>query len=344
MVSIRDIARMARVSIGTVDRVLHNRGRVSAATHSRVRKIVEELEYTPNIYARNLSMAKPFTFGVLMPKLSQDCGYWRIPAEGIKRAQSELEPYRVRVRFFHFDRYSGRSFSVAVQNCLAENLDGLLVAPALQQAAEELASRFQAKIPYAYFDATIPGSQPLVTIGQDPFLGGVLAANLMRKITGGHGDIALVKVLPDDFHIQERVRGFASVIEPDPAYHLHLVVADSRNPKAMAHEIPERILDEYPALAGMFVTNAWTHPFARFIAQQPGKRRVRLIGYDLVPENITCLRSGAIDFLISQRPKMQGYWGILALHRSIVLRQKVRRHIMVPLDILTADNLSYYQD
>ena len=49
--TIKDIARMAGVSAGTVDRVLHNRGDVSAASREKVQKVLDEIDYHPNMFA-----------------------------------------------------------------------------------------------------------------------------------------------------------------------------------------------------------------------------------------------------------------------------------------------------
>ena len=70
-VTIKDIAAMAGVSIGTVDRVLHNRGEVNQATHERVMSFVDELGYTPNLLAKSLALKKvlPLQFLYLMREL-----------------------------------------------------------------------------------------------------------------------------------------------------------------------------------------------------------------------------------------------------------------------------------
>ncbi len=49
-----EIAKRAGVSIGTVDRVLHNRGRVSEETRQRINAIISEEGYQPNPLARHL--------------------------------------------------------------------------------------------------------------------------------------------------------------------------------------------------------------------------------------------------------------------------------------------------
>ena len=49
--TIKDIARMAGVSAGTVDRVLHNRGDVSEKSKEKVQKVLDEINYQPNVFA-----------------------------------------------------------------------------------------------------------------------------------------------------------------------------------------------------------------------------------------------------------------------------------------------------
>ncbi len=342
--SIRDIANRARVSIGTVDRVLHSRGRVSDSTRRRVQRIVSELGYKPNIYARNLSLAKTFRFVVVMPKLDQDSGYWRIPADGIERAHRQLGAARVRVLYCHFDRYSGTSFEKAFNKALRSDPDGILMAPILQERARQLVNTIPANLPYVFFDSTLPDSSPLTSIGQDPYQSGVLAAHLMSRMSCVNGVVALFKVIPEDFHISERLRGFRSTIAAIPSMRVTEYEADSHGGDAAFRAVARRVRTENKDLLGVFVSNAWTHPFARMFNGQGASERVCVIGYDLVAENRKCLEEGTIDFLISQRPVMQGFEGINALYRNVVLRDKVNKSVMVPLDIITKDNVRYYQD
>ena len=57
-VRISDIARMAGVSVGTVDRILHNRGKVSKTAQEKVNRVLQEVEYRPNLMARSLALKK----------------------------------------------------------------------------------------------------------------------------------------------------------------------------------------------------------------------------------------------------------------------------------------------
>lgn len=324
---------------------MHERGRVSAKTRTRVRQIVEELQYSPNIYARNLSLAKTYTFGVLMPKLSQDSGYWRLPARGILRAAEELKPYRVRVHKLCFDRYSEVSFERAARKCRESGFDGLLIAPVLPRIAALLVPALFRHVPHVFFDSTIPDSHLLSSVVQDPYQSGVLAGRLMGLMLSRGGRVVMIKVLPDDVHINERMRGFEAGVRRNSRLVLITEETDSREFGRLWRRLSHYAPGRRGEALGYFVTNAWTHAIARHVGRQHvDGEKIRMIGYDLVAGNVKCLKDGSIDFLISQRPAMQGYLGIMALYRHVVLREGVKKHIMVPLDVLTRDNLTYYQD
>ena len=341
--SIKEIAEKARVSIGTVDRVLHNRKGVSKETKAKIQRIVTATGYTPNIYARNLSLAKTYRFGVLMPKLTQDSGYWQIPAEGIKKAARELHAYKVHVSYFHFDRYSDVSFRNAVHKAFGDHLDGFLIAPVLSHAVERLLPAVLHKAPFVFIDSNIPTMNCLTFIGQDAFQSGLLAANLVRMVMRTRGNVVIIKVNPEDFHIDERIKGFQKGIREFSKVRTKLYEIDSHRGEKEFYKLTAKIIRENKNLQAVFVSNAWTHPFAGCIHSLMKDRKVFIIGYDLVSKNIQLLRQGLIDVLISQRPEMQGYEGIHCLYRNIVLREKVRKHIWVPLDIITKENVQFYQ-
>ena len=67
--NIYDIAQKAGVSIATVSRVMNGSGKVSAQTRDRVLKIIEEENYTPNIFAQGLGQGTAHTVGILVPDI-----------------------------------------------------------------------------------------------------------------------------------------------------------------------------------------------------------------------------------------------------------------------------------
>ena len=71
MATIKDIAQVAGVSRGTVDRVLHNRGHVDPAVAERIFNIAKDLSYRPNRAGQALAnMGRKRRIGIVMPSLS----------------------------------------------------------------------------------------------------------------------------------------------------------------------------------------------------------------------------------------------------------------------------------
>ncbi len=343
ILSINDIAVQAGVSIGTVDRVLHDRGRVSEETRARIQSIINKNNYTPNVFASNLSRSRQVQFGVVIPKRNQDSHYWLLAVKGIERARRELEAYNVQVRYYHFDRYSEKSFERALLHTIRDRLEGMLIAPVLKNIAEATVPRCCGSRPCVFIDSDIPGIPHLATVIQDPYRSGILAAHLMKKMISKPGAVIIAEIVPGDFHIDERIRGFRDGIVEDSRFRLSLYKIESHNGEKEFHRMTRRMLSENRDLRGIFVSNVWTHPVARFVKSEAPRREIMIVGYDLVEENRKQLIEGGIDVIISQRPEMQAYAGIHSLFRHAVLRTEVNRNIMVPLDVLTKDNVEYYQ-
>ena len=69
-ISIKEIAKMANVSVATVSRVINNNGRFSKETKEKVLKVIEELQYQPNTQARDLIKKQSSTIVVFIIKIS----------------------------------------------------------------------------------------------------------------------------------------------------------------------------------------------------------------------------------------------------------------------------------
>ncbi|MBM7570808.1 LacI family DNA-binding transcriptional regulator [Aquibacillus albus] len=70
MVSIKDVAKAAGVSVTTVSRVMNNRGYIGKETRKKVENAMRELDYQPNQIARALLKNQSFVIGIIVPDLS----------------------------------------------------------------------------------------------------------------------------------------------------------------------------------------------------------------------------------------------------------------------------------
>lgn len=343
MVTIKQIAEKAGVSIGTVDRVIHGRGRVAPHTEAAIRKVIDDFGYEPNLFARNLKLGRNFCFGIVMPKNNQDGGYWAQPEAGMKKALEELKMQRVSAEFFFYDKYAAKPLSGIKETILDDGLSGLLIAPILTEPLTGLVSQLPQTMPYVFFDSDLPGLNPLSVINQDAFQSGRLAAELMLKLIHKTGPIVVVKIVPDDYHLKARVRGFLEYLQPEETHPVFIHEADVGCDPGCIRSLVVAIHNQYPELQGLFVSNALTYRVAEVLPSLSFENKPVLVGYDLIDSNAEWLEKGVIDFIISQRPEMQGYQGIYSLYRHAILKEAIERRMTMPLDIITKENMRYHQ-
>ncbi len=109
-IRIKDIARLADVSVGTVDRVLHGRTGVSETSRKRVEEILKQLDYQPNMYASALASNKKYQFVCLFPQ-HKEGEYWTDVEAGIKRAVETFSDFHITLSISYYDQYEYASFT-----------------------------------------------------------------------------------------------------------------------------------------------------------------------------------------------------------------------------------------
>jgi LacI family transcriptional regulator len=337
--TVHDIARLAGVSIGTVDRVLHKRGRVSAETQEKINTIIEKYQYTPNPIARRLKRNKPNRFCAIIPRRDQDAGYWGQIISGIERAADGIKPLGAETEIIEFDRYDPAAFDRAADSIDAEKPDGLLFAPIMPKHTRPFVEKICAeKIPFVFVDSDMPDTKPLCVIGQDPFSGGYLAGRLFHLFAGNvTTPVAVLDAHGDDYHILRRRDGFLRYAKE---HDFSVVVEEySNSDSEISADNITLFLEKNPRLSGLFITNCMAHRVDEALAQQQNRPHpFLLIGYDLIPDNRRLLLENRIDAIISQRPEEQGREALLTLFRSVVLGQHVEARREMPLDVHIREN------
>jgi LacI family transcriptional regulator len=338
--TVREIAELAGVSIGTVDRVLYKRGRVSAETKAKVEAIIEQYQFTPNPIARRLKRNRAYLFCAFLPRRDQDSGYWGQALAGIQKAAAEIAPLGVETEIIEFDRYSQEEFQAAADTILEKKPDGLILPPIMPDRIRPFIEEIQhAGIPCIFFDADLPGIAPACAIGQDSFRGGYLAGRLMHLFAGKIAEpVAVLDAHGEDYHIIRRRDGFLQYAREQGFPVLMQEYSGYKGTEISVEEIG-LFLKGHQDLAGIFITNCMAHRVAEAVENSKRPKDFLLIGYDLIPKNHQFLQEGRIDAIISQRPEDQGRESLLYLYRRIVLEQQIPPRVEIPLDVYFKENL-----
>ena len=337
--TVKEIAKLAGVSIGTVDRVLHNRGRVLPETAEKINAIIKKNRYTPNPIARRLKRQKSYRFCALIPGGNMDSGYWNQAIIGIQGEIREMASLGIETEIMEYNHFDAAEFKRAAREILDKNPDGVIFAPVSPEDAKPFVEKLHAKkIPYAFFDSDLPGARPICAIGQDSYKGGYLAGRLLRLFIGRTPSSVAVFYTPMSYHISRRKDGFMSYSREQG---IRTVVKKytHNDGKVISEKEIVNFLEKQPDLQGVFVSYADVHQVAEAAEERRKKGGFFIVGYDLVPANYSLLKEGRIDAIISQRPQEQSRQAFLSLYRHIVLENAVEPSIEMPLDIYVRENL-----
>ena len=345
-IRIKDIARLADVSVGTVDRVLHGRNGVSKASKRKVEDILKQLDYQPNMYASALASNKKYTFACLLPQ-HESSEYWTDVETGIRKAIDTYSDFNIEVLTSHYDPYDYRSFAKAADIVLAQEPDGMLLAPTAPQYTRLLTDELnRRRTPYIYIDSNIKEQPALSFFGQDSHRSGYFAARMLMLLAGGNArEIAIFRKINEGIvgsNQQERREiGFREYMRQ---YHPHCQIHEL-DLHAKRDTEDTQMLDEFfvqhPALKNGITFNSKAYIIGEYL-QKKGMADFNLMGYDLLQRNVDCLKRGSIFFLIAQQPVLQGFNGIKTLCEHLILKKEVRGEYFMPIDLLTKENIDFY--
>lgn len=343
-IRISDIAKKAGVSIGTVDRVIHERGEVSAKTRDKILEIIEEFNYRPNILASSLASKKTIQLASLNPFAPNKEAYWSKPQEGIRKAISQLRQFGVALNQFFFRMDDSDTFTTEAEKILELTPDGVVMAPWAKREALLFTKELDQKgIPYVFIDSNLEEASPISFIIQNSFQSGFLAARLLDYGIKENSNILLIHVareLENAHHLLQREKGFNSYFESygSRKHRIQRIeVTGDRN------EISERLKElrlKESEVDAVFVTSSKVHLAVESFDHL--KKNPKIIGYDLIKKNTELLQQGKIDFLLCQKPESQGYLATNLLFDYLVRKEKVQKENYTSIDIITRENLDYY--
>lgn len=338
--TIKDIAQMAGVSKGTVDRVLHKRGKVSKEAFEKVNNILNEIDFTPNPIARNLKNNKVYRICVLIPDAKID-PYWLPSYEGLKEATNEFQPFGVSVEKYYYHPNKPTTFMQKAKDVINSSPDALLMAPLFHKESLIISQACKKnKIYVTLFNNLIDTLNTDNFIGQDLYQTGRVAASLIDKITVSYANIAIIHV-NEEPHMRQKEIGFKDYFKEKQENNHKLVTYNLNTDNADNFEKEVQLFfDSYPLVTGIFITNSMAYKLAAHIDKK--NKKICLVGYDLLEENIVYMQKGTIDFLIHQKPKQQAYLAVSLLAENLLFRKELLPKELLPIDIVTSENVQYY--
>lgn len=350
-IRIKDIAERAGVSVGTVDRVIHGRDNVSAISLERVRKVLDEINFTPNHYASALASNKIHKFAAILPLHEVD-SYWARVENGLQDGVRRFNDFKISFKIFRYDPFSDSSFKIECQNLIDSEPDAVIIGPIFNAS---IMTNFTDKlneldIPYALLDSNWPEFNHRIFYGQDSLRSGAFSGRIMSLATDADTKkIALFKVIGEgrvaSRQQMNREVGFRKYMEEHcPDIQIDDVILYAYDKEGM-NEIMNEYFTANPDLRHALSFNSSIHIVADFLRKQmPDRPHVTLLGYDAVDRNVECIKNGSADFLIAQHPQDQGLNCFRSMFNTCVLKINIPRDHYMSIELLTKENIDYYKD
>jgi LacI family transcriptional regulator len=346
-IRIKDIAERAGVSVGTVDRVLHNRPNVSKPARIKVEQALKEMNYQPNMYASALAYNKEYAFFLLIPEHEYEA-YWAEIEDGAKKCEELRRDFHINVEIVHYNRYDDASFLDQCEQVFEKKPDGVIIVPTKLDVTRLFTDKLhENNIPFIFLDSYMPDLKPLAFYGQDSFSSGYFAAKMLMLIASKESEIMLMKLTENGQVVSKqqdnREVGFRHYMHDHyPDISITELQLPMSNTRKEYNQILEKFFTNHPNIHHCITLSSKAHIIGDFLLAT-NRRDIQIMGYDMVGKNARCLKQGSISFLIAQHAYMQGYYCVDALFRATVLKKKVQPVNYMPIELLTKENVDFYK-
>lgn len=336
-VTMKDIAAVANVSIGTVDRALHNRGRIAPEVQERILFIAKQMNYQKNMTASSLSISdKHYKIAVVLHVHQND--FYKDILKGITRAKKEISDFGIKVEIYYCNDFDAEAQLQLIDTAIANGASAMAIVPIDHpRISQKLAQLHEEHFPVLFLSSILRNTPCVSAVRCNYANSGFIAAGLVRILAR---DITKVLVFTPSLSMMAhryRVEGLKTALaENSPEITLTEIV-----------ELPNDSFDSYRITSEKLAQ----HTDVNFViycgsaraglkAIQDCTRTIHSVFYDYADETKAALKERKIDAVILQNPQKQGYLAITTLSNHLISKEmpvpliEVENIILIPESIL----------
>lgn len=322
-VTIGDIAAMAGVSRGTVDRVLHGRPNVHPLVRGKVQRAAETLGYVPAV--QEASPRK--TAAILIPQWT-DSHFNRQINSGIRRALRYIGDRSFRLIEQPLATMTMQELLRGMETQIAAGVDGLIVRAENTAEVREMIERAARQgVTVVTYDADVPDSGRLCHVGQDLLRAGAIAAGVTaRLIRPPEHVLAVTGNLRMEAH-KGRVDGFCRRLTALGFAEDTYRIIETNEMHELTSELVARALTDDKHLRAVYMA---TQPISGCIdGIRRAKRTVppHVVCNDLTPTAKRYLREGKVDFVVGQAFDQESFRAVVAMYQMLTRGQRPKREM-----------------
>ena len=297
--TINDVARVAGVSLATVDRVLNERAGVRSITIGKVHEAVAQLGYVRDAAAANLARQRSYRLVFIVPDTSN--GFVLALQRELAEQSARLIHERTIIECVPVSPFEPTAVIEVLDQLHARGVDGVAVfgpvSPAVNDAVQRVSDQGIAVVALV---ADLPDSVCDHFVGIDNVAAGRTAAKLLGRFMAGSGRILVItgSHLARD-HV-ERLKGFNEVMSEEfPA--LKVVTSiEGHDDNDLIQDLLPSVFTNYPDISGIYSAAAGNRGLIRHLQQTDRRNDFMIVAHELTETTRAALRNGVFDAVISQ--------------------------------------------
>lgn len=341
-VTVKDIAKSLHVSIGTVDRALHNRPGIKEETLKLVLQKANELGYEANKLAQSLSRKRKIKIGCIFP--GQYRYFYPDLEAGILDASKSLVDHNVEVICVKTEKLGFGPEISFIHKLLEQGIDGLAICPGHRTEMNHAINKVtEHGIPVVTIATDAPESKRLTCVSTNSFNNGQIAGDLMANFMNHKGKVAIMTGSHEVTDHQEKVKGFFDVVYSFPNAIEMVGVFETLDRGERVYQAVTQVIKDHPDLKGIYINTANSVYGSKSVADSGKAGQIYLIGTDLLTENVPYIEDGTMQAVIYQDPYMQGYKAVQILYDTITTGRQYGPNDYVKPDIVTKHNIHYFR-
>jgi LacI family transcriptional regulator len=310
-VTIKMIAELSDVSVGTVDRVLNKRGKVRPEVERRVLAIAKALNYKPNSAAKSLALRnKGIKIGVVSHvqptyiNYAVNEGY-----AGIRQAENEYADSGISLVYRYGKNFDVESQIAEIKSLMEEGISALAISPINDPRVCNLLDELIVKgVPVFCFINDVVTTHTHYFIGIDNYRVGCVAAglfDLLRK-----DDLRIAMVLPSLSLLgnASRMEGFKHTINTSYSGHMQIEsVCIATNDDITSYTTVKKMLMEHPEVNAIFFASGAAEGGMSAIREAGLLGKALIVAIDPSETLRHHMKKGDIKAVISQNTREAGY-------------------------------------
>ena len=315
----QEIAELAGVSRGTVDRALKNRPGVSLQTKEKILKIAEEHNYKPNIIGKALVYSnRTIPIEIILNSVGNT--FFDEIKRGISDAQKEYSNYGISVNINEIKGYNPNDFLDAISTLPNSTKALILSAVEDENIKNKIDELVENGTEVITLSSDLTNSKRLSYAGCDYYKSGETAGRLIGLISSGKAKLCIVTGNMQHVGHRQRVEGIKNVISEYKDISISDIV-ENNDDDDKAYLTMKNVLAEKTEIDFICITAGGVAGTLKAIKES--KRKIKVTSFDETVTTKKAMQTGEIAATVCQQPYEQGYNSVKSVFDTIVAKSKV---------------------